>query len=144
MATYTENNIGKPPLTPSPVKKIKHEPHTSNTKVTYQSTPSYSHNPYDRYQSTDVKAHNPSLNDLFRPHVESFNYAVTEGISQIPAGIYEQSIDIPRNDNTQPTQFRYWIEDVQIGQPTKTNDDSIDNRLFPNEVCNCVPTADIS
>lgn len=135
MTAIIHNNIGKPPLAPSSTIKVKREPKPTNTKITYQPPPIYSNTPYERYASADVSGHNPSLNDLFRPHVESFNYAVTEGLSLIPADIAEQSIDVVSADKASTHQFRYWIESVQIGQPTKQNDDSIDNRLFPNEVC---------
>lgn len=139
-----ENNIGKPPLTPSTLKRkqsIKKE-FISPTKQNLlynnktsllNNTVQYTNTPYERYVSSDVSQHKPSLTDLFRPHVESFNYAVTDGLDSIVQDIQPVSIDLPNKQI-----FRYWIDNIQIGTPQKINDDSLDTRLYPNEVCNNV------
>jgi len=89
----------------------------------------------------------PSLKDLFKPHVDSFNFMMggggatssshdlvdtsqTSGLATAVQSLPVMQLD-ERAELGTPS-IRFWIEQVQVGYPTK-QDDAADTRLFPNE-----------
>ncbi|CAM9179419.1 unnamed protein product [Chrysoparadoxa australica] len=67
------------------------------------------------------------LRELVAPHVESFNYFLDEGLAEAVVDIPEQQVEI------QNQKLRIWYESVIVGQPCKTNQDSMSSRLYPRE-----------
>lgn len=80
------------------------------------------------------------LNELALPHVQSFNYAVDQGLSEavadMPAREYIVSSatdDATENSATTTShKMQLWIEDALITSPVKTESDT-DSRLWPSE-----------
>ena len=71
-----------------------------------------------------------ALADLVKPHVESFNFFVDQGIDLAVAGL--QSYSIPENKEQNIPRVRYWFDSVRVTKPVK-NDSSKDHRVFPVE-----------
>ncbi len=99
------------------------------------------------------------LHRLVRPHVDSFNYFVEEGIQQAVADL--DPVEVTSSDGKSLTCILYnfriwrsifffyyyfqfifldrsnpvWIEECTIGVPSKK---TLDEKLFPNEVCDII------
>ncbi len=71
-----------------------------------------------------------SIQDLFSPHVDSFNAFLA------PGGLFERSVaSLPAISIDSKASFpsvRFWLDRAEIGVPTRS-DDSSDNRIYPNE-----------
>lgn len=81
------------------------------------------------------------LKDLTAPHVQSFNYMLEGGIAHAVSSIPPREVLVPPA-GTEPgtelapeegTVVRFWVEDMQIGRPTKADAASSDMRLLPSE-----------
>lgn len=73
-----------------------------------------------------------TLADLFKPHVESFNSMLLPGSGLELATQQLPVMAMDANPVKRLPSFRFWIESVEIGFPSKT-DDSVDSRLWPSE-----------
>lgn len=112
---------------------------------------------------TSVSSFVPVLADLFKPHVESFNFVVGGGINDqepvagaaaaaspntaggvdLVPGLTQSGLDLAVADmkalelDERPEagypSLRMWIDKVEIGYPTKAGDDATDSRLMPSE-----------
>ena len=110
-----------------------------------------------RTDPTSVASFVPALGDLFKPHVESFNFMIGGGSggmkeardligskddSGYVAGL-QSGLDLAVADmktmqlDERPEQgfpaMKVWVEKVEVGYPTKAGDDSTDSRLMPAE-----------
>lgn len=69
-----------------------------------------------------------NINELGRPHVESFNYALTDGLADAVRRIPVQEAVFPGHSR----ELQYWVSRAHVGLPTKS-DGSADHRKFPSE-----------
>jgi DNA-directed RNA polymerase beta subunit len=77
------------------------------------------------------KEQNATLQELIRPHIESFNYFLDEGLRLILAHVDSKEYIDPNGN-----RIEYWIEDLQIGKPMRSDKDhwSVDRFIYPAEV----------
>ncbi|KAK8800745.1 hypothetical protein WA158_000070 [Blastocystis sp. Blastoise] len=68
------------------------------------------------------------LLDVARPHVESYNFMLDEGLDLAVKDLAPQEVQAEEGGPI----VRFWIEKATIGYPVK-EDDSIDTRLMPHE-----------
>lgn len=79
----------------------------------------------------DARKGDPTmLKKLVLPHVDSFNYAVDQGLAEAVKALPSFRIDAREEKAFPATTFH--LDEVTIGKPSK-NDDSTDLRLYPNE-----------
>ncbi|GLD94016.1 hypothetical protein PINS_up002627 [Pythium insidiosum] len=71
---------------------------------------------------------NEKLQRLVSPHVDSFNFFLTEGLDLAVADIPKVLVEVP-NQQT----MAFWIESAQIGFPTSENQITGERKLFPSE-----------
>lgn len=70
------------------------------------------------------------LRSLVKPHVDSFNFCVEEGLSLAIASLNAEEIDAKPDKGLPPVKF--WIEDAKVGYHRKM-DDTVSSRTFPSE-----------
>ncbi|DAZ96894.1 TPA: hypothetical protein N0F65_008855 [Lagenidium giganteum] len=71
---------------------------------------------------------NEKLQKLVSPHVDSFNYMLTEGLDLAVADIAKVPIEVPGQH-----PMTVWIENAQIGYPTTENQITGERKLYPTE-----------
>ncbi|KAK3259971.1 DNA-directed RNA polymerase I subunit RPA2, partial [Cymbomonas tetramitiformis] len=70
------------------------------------------------------------LKDLVRPHIDSFDYFLNEGVKTIVEDLPPLEFNHPETDTT----VTFWIENVSISKPMKENAANVsETRLFPTE-----------
>lgn len=81
------------------------------------------------------------LRSLTKPHVESFDYFLEVGLSRGISDIEPAELDLVdmqkvreegEVDLTEATSVKFWVEDVKIAKPTKSNAGR-SNKLLPRE-----------
>lgn len=70
---------------------------------------------------------NPKMQDMTRPQLESFNFAMEEGLMYAVQDLLSEEFRIKDGPS-----IRLWYEDVQIAKPSRGQ--AIDEKLYPNEV----------
>lgn len=70
------------------------------------------------------------LPQVVKPHIQSFNFGVDEGLKLAVSALHPVSLDA-RPEQGVPS-ITYWIQDAQVGYPVKS-DSSADHRLYPCE-----------
>ncbi|GBG30912.1 DNA-directed RNA polymerase subunit beta [Hondaea fermentalgiana] len=71
------------------------------------------------------------LHELVAQHVDSFNFAVTEGLAYAVNDIGAREL-VYDGDNGR--KLRMWLEEVNVGFPTRSQSEkALDSRIFPSE-----------
>jgi DNA-directed RNA polymerase beta subunit len=78
---------------------------------------------------------NAALQNLVRPHIESFDYFLNEGLRLALAHIEPREFS-----DTNGNRIEYWLEEVQIGKPLRGDKDylSANRFIYPVEVRECL------
>mmetsp|Transcript_7119 Transcript_7119/g.14291 ORF Transcript_7119/g.14291 Transcript_7119/m.14291 type:complete len:1308 (-) Transcript_7119:459-4382(-) len=113
---------------------------SSSSRVSSSSHKSKKKSPSSGIPRTNPSSTNESLPDyesvellqeLVAQHVDSFNYAVTEGLAYAVNDIGAREMIY---DEDFGRKLRIWLEDVSIGVPTRPQSDTRDDtRIFPSE-----------
>lgn len=71
---------------------------------------------------------NHKLQKLVAPHVDSFNFFLTEGLDLAVADLAKVPVELPNQHN-----MELWIESAQVGFPTVENQITGERKLLPSE-----------
>uniref|UniRef100_K3WI27 DNA-directed RNA polymerase subunit beta n=1 Tax=Globisporangium ultimum (strain ATCC 200006 / CBS 805.95 / DAOM BR144) TaxID=431595 RepID=K3WI27_GLOUD len=105
-----------------PKKKSKSSSSSKDFGTSWAST-----NPSSSSRSCPTKT-NDKLQKLVGPHVDSFNFFLTEGLDLAVADLAKVPIEIPNQH-----QMMIWIESAQVGFPTSENQITGERKLYPSE-----------
>jgi DNA-directed RNA polymerase beta subunit len=99
--------------------------------VTYKSKKLFDTLEYHHQSVHPSEEQNVDLQNLVRPHIDSFNYFLDEGLKLALA-----NIDSRRYFDSKGNKIEYWIEDVQIGNCVRNEKDhfSVSRHMYPVEV----------
>jgi DNA-directed RNA polymerase I subunit RPA2 len=70
---------------------------------------------------------NPKMRDMTRPQLESFNFAMEDGLQYALQDLLKEEFQV-----TKGPAVKLWYDDFQIAKPSRGL--SVDEKLFPNEV----------
>lgn len=84
-------------------------------------------NPSSSSRSIPAKT-NAKLQNLVFPHLDSFNFFLTEGLDLAVANLCKVPVELPNQH-----QMDLWIENAQIGFPTTENQITGEQKLLPSE-----------
>ncbi|KAG2786660.1 putative DNA-directed RNA polymerase I subunit [Phytophthora cactorum] len=97
----------------------------SKTKAYVSEWPST--NPSSSSRSIPTKT-NEKLQKLVSPHLDSFNFFLTEGLDLAVADMCKVPVELPNQH-----RMDIWIENAQIGYPTTENQITGEQKLLPSE-----------
>ncbi|KAL0591904.1 hypothetical protein ABG067_000556 [Albugo candida] len=113
--------------TDSPIKRRHHKTkHATSTEPCF-GTAWQRTNPSSAPRSCPT-ATNEKLVNLVSPHIESFNYLLSEGLHLAIADIARISIQLPGQ-----SMLSIWVEDAQVGLPFSSNSIKGEQKLLPAE-----------
>ncbi|POM70228.1 DNA-directed RNA polymerase I subunit RPA2, partial [Phytophthora palmivora] len=98
---------------------------SSKTKAYVSEWPST--NPSSSSRSVPAKT-NAKLQNLVSPHLDSFNFFLTEGLDLAVADMSKVPVELPNQH-----RMDIWIESAQIGYPTTENQITGEQKLLPSE-----------
>lgn len=70
---------------------------------------------------------NPKMQDMTRPQIESFNFAMQDGLQLAVQDLLKEEFQVAKGGPA----VKLWYEDFQIAKPSR---DNLDEKLYPNEV----------
>ena len=73
---------------------------------------------------------NPELERLVAPHVDSFNYFLSEGLKQTVSDLERVELENPLTEQ----KLTWWIDEVQLSYPVRAFASSQEKPVFPQEV----------
>lgn len=69
---------------------------------------------------------NPKMQDMTRPQIESFNFAMQDGLQLAVQDLLKEEFQVAKGGPA----VKLWYEDFQIAKPSR---DNLDEKLYPNE-----------